>query len=243
MSPARPDFQVAYGDALRRASTPLLVFVDTDVLWLSRGVWARVERELENPKVGAVSCVSRTAAASPGTFAVVMRTAAYREVVRRVPGAFAPFVQGEIAGGLPGRCRGDDTGDRVARAMTEAGYQVLLLDLASTGAFVRFDAITMTRLLSGWVGEEILLEMAVTNRYFRRGAIGALELARVHDTFFPDGPRFGTPIRPARFRNRLARHPRSLLRAAADFAELRRGGRRLLRSLLSPQAGIADASE
>ena len=71
--------------------------------------------------------------------------------------------------------------------MVEAGFEVPLLDLAATGAFVRFDAITMTRLLAGWVGEKPLLEMAVTNRYFRRGCLGALALASVHDALFPDG--------------------------------------------------------
>ena len=54
---------------------------------------------------------------------------------------------------------------------------MLLLDLAEVGAFVRFDAITMTRLLAAWVGEETLLKMAVTNPYFRRGCLGGLALA------------------------------------------------------------------
>lgn len=238
-SPARPDFQVAYGDALRRATTPLLAFVDTDVFWLSEGVWPRVLQELENPRVAAVSCVSRTAAASPGTFAVVMRTEVYRDVARRVRGGFAPFIEGEVAGGLPGRCRGADTGDRVARAVVEAGFEVPLLDLAGTGALVRFDAITMTRLLGGWVGEARLLEMAVTNRYFRRGCLGALALARVHDSLFTEGPRFGVPVDASRLWTRLARHPRAFLGAFRDFLEARMGARRLLACLGNPQRTAA----
>ena len=230
-SPSRPDFQVAYDDALRRATTPFLAFVDTDVFWLSRDVWPRILRELENPRVAAVSCVSRAAAPSPGTFAVVMRTAVYRDVVRGVPGAFTPRVEGEAAGGAPGRWRGDDTADRVARAVKEAGFEVALLHLAATDAFARFDAITMTRLLGGWVGPDTLLEMAVTNPYFRRGAVGALALARVHDAVFPDGPRFGVPLPAARLWSRLLRHPRTCVAAAREWAEIRRAAARLRRFL------------
>lgn len=240
-SEERPDFQVAYGDALRRATTPFLAFVDTDVFWLSRDVWPRVLREFENPRVAAVSCVSRTAAASPGTFAVVMRTEVYRDVVRHVPGAFAPFVEEEMAGGLPGRCRGDDTGDRVARAVVEAGFEVLLLHLGGTDAFARLDAITMTRLLGGWVGPRTLLEMAVTNPYFRRGCLGALALARVHDVLFADGPRFGVPLSAARLWGRLLRHPRTFVAAAREAAAIRKAAGRL-RRLLSPSQGVESTS-
>src|SRR5450755_4939316 len=102
-----------------------------------------------------------------------------------------------MAGGLPGRCRGDDTGDRVARGAVEAGFEVRLLQLGGSDAFARFDAITMTRLLGGWVGPGTLLEMAVTNPYFRRGCLGALALARVHDALFANGPRFGVPLSAA----------------------------------------------
>ena len=234
-SPERPDFQVAYGDALRRATTPLLAFVDTDVFWLSKDVWPGILREFEDSGVAAVSCVSRAATASPGTFAVVMRTETYRDVVRRVPGAFAPFALEELSGGLPGRCRGDDTGDRIARAVVEAGFEIRHLDLAAPGAFVRFDAITITRLLGEWVGEETLLEMATTNRYFRRGCLGALALAHVHDALFPDGPRFGAPIRAARLWRRLLRHPRTLLRALAEFVEFRTKAALIRVSLRAPQ--------
>lgn len=240
-SAERPDFQVAYGDALRRATTPFLAFVDTDVFWLSPEVWPRVMKEFENPHVAGVSCLSRTSAASPGTFAVVMRTAVYRDIVKNVPGAFAPFVEGEVADGAPGRWKGDDTADRVARAVKEAGFEVPLLDLAKSDAFARFDAITMTRLLAAWVGEATLRKMAVTNPYFRRGCLGGLALAAVHDKYFEDGPRFSVPLRATRLWRGLARHPRTFLRALGDFIELRRAASRIFRYLQSPQrAGLSD---
>lgn len=234
-SEERPDFQVAYGDALRRATTPFLAFVDTDVFWLSRDVWPRVMKKFESPRVAGVSCVSRASAASPGTFAVVMRTAIYRDIVRNVPGAFTPFVEREVTGGVPGRWSGDDTADRVARAVKEAGFDVPLLDLAEVGAFVRFDAITMTRLLAAWVGEETLLKMAVTNPYFRRGCLGGLALAGVHDESFVDGPRFGLPLPAALLWRSLLFHPRTFSSAVRDFAEFLKGAKRIRRFLGSPQ--------
>ena len=234
-SEERPDFQVAYGDALRRATTPFLAFVDTDVFWLSRDVWPRVMKKFESPRVAGVSCVSRASAASPGTFAVAMRTAIYRDIVRNVPGAFTPFVEREMTGGAPGRWSGDDTADRVARAVKEAGFDVPLLDLAEVGAFVRFDAITMTRLLAAWVGEETLLKMAVTNPYFRRGCLGGLALAGVHDESFVDGPRFGLPLPAALLWRSLLFHPRTFSSAVRDFAEFQKGAKRIRRFLGSPQ--------
>jgi hypothetical protein len=234
-SEERPDFQVAYGDALRRATTPFLAFVDTDVFWLSRDVWPRVRKEFESPRVAGVSCVSRTSAASPGTFAVVMRTAVYRDIVRNVPGAFTPVVEREVTGGAPGRWSGDDTADRVARAVKEAGFDVPLLDLAEVGAFVRFDAITMTRLLAAWVGEETLLKMAVTNSYFRRGCLGGLALAGVHDESFVDGPRFGLPLPAALLWRSLLLHPRTFSSAVRDFVEFQKGAKRIRRFLGSPK--------
>ncbi len=216
---------------MRRATTPFLAFVDTDVFWLSRDVWPRVLKELESPRVAGVSCVSRASAASPGTFAVVMRTAVYRDIVRNVPGAFTPFVEAEMAGGLPGRCRGDDTGDRVARAVKEAGFEVPLLNLAEGGGFVRFDAITMTRLLATWVGEKTLVRMAATNPYFRRGCLGGFALARVHDELFADGPRFDRPLPAPLLWRTLLPHPRTFSRAARDFMEFHEGAKRIRRFL------------
>lgn len=120
--------------------------------------------------------------------------------------------------------------------MKEAGFDVPLLHLDGTGAFARFDAITMTRLLGGWVGPETLLEMAVTNEYFRRGCLGALALACVHDRVFADGPRFGVPLSAARLWGRLLRHPRALAGAVREAAEIRRAAGGLRRFLSSPQS-------
>jgi hypothetical protein len=229
-SEERPDFEVAYNDALRRATTPFLAFVDTDVFWLSRDAWPRVMEKFERPRVAGVSCVSRASAASPGTFAVVMRTEVYRDVVRNVPGAFAPFARREGTAEAPGRWSGDDTADRVARAVLEAGYEVPLLDLPE-GALVKFDAITMARLLATWVDERTFLKMAVTNPYFRRGCLGSLALARVHDRLFADGPRFGRPLPAMLLWRNLLLHPRTFARALRDFAGYRRGARRIRRFL------------
>ncbi len=229
-SDERPDFEVAYADALRRATTPFLAFVDTDVFWLSRDTWPRVMEEFERPGVAAVSCVSRASAASPGTFAVVMRTEIYREILRNVPGGFAPFAEGEVPDGPPGRWRGNDTADRVSRAVRDAGFELPLLDLAP-GALVKLDAVTMTRLLAAWVGEETLLRMAVTNPYFRRGCLGGFELARVHDACFADGPRFSLPLPAARLWRNLILRPRTCARAVRDLAEFRKGAKRIRRFL------------
>jgi hypothetical protein len=230
-SEERPDFQVAYGDALRRATTPFLAFVDTDIFWLSRDVWPRVMREFKSPRIACVACVSRLSATSPGTFAVVMRTAVYRDIVRNVPGAFTPFVEREERVGAPGRWKGDDTADRVAHAVKAAGFEVALLDLARTGAVVRFDAITMTRLLATWVGGETLLKMAATNPYFRRGCLGGFALARLHDELFVDGPRFVLPVPASLLWRSLLGHPRTFLRALCDSAEFHRGAKRIRRFL------------
>jgi Glycosyl transferase family 2 len=241
-SAERPDFQVAYGDALRRATTPFVAFVDTDVFWLSRDVWPRVMKKFESPRVAGVSCVSRAATESPGTFAVVMRTAVYRDVVRSVPGAFAPHVEGEAGPETPGRWRGDDTADRVARAVKEAGLEVPLLHLGDSDLFARFDAITMTRLLGGWVGQKTLLEMAVTNPYFRRGCLGALALARVHDALFAEGPRFGVPLSAARLWGRLFRHPRTFAAATRESVLIRRAAGRLRRFLSRPRGTTSNSA-
>ena len=230
----RPDFEVAYADALRRATTPFLAFVDTDVFWLSRDIWPRVLAEFERPRVAGVACISRTSAASPGTFAVVMRTEVYREILRNVPGGFAPFAEGEVPDGPPGRWRGNDTADRISRAVTAAGFDLPLLDLAP-GVLVKFDAVTMTRLLAAWVGEDTLLRMAVTNPYFRRGCLGGLELARVHDACFADGPRFSPPLPAARLWEPLLFHPRTCARAIRDIVEFRKDARRIRRFLEPPQ--------
>lgn len=230
-SPACRDFHEAYNDALARATTPFLAFVDTDVFWVSRDPWRHVLRELEDPNVAAVSCVSRTATASHGTFAVVMRVAAYREALRAVPDGFFPFREDETAGGAPGRFRGHDTADLATRAVQAAGFTVKLLNLEKQGQFVRFDAITNTRLIGGWVGPRVLARMALLDSYFRRGILGCFALARLHDDLFPGGSRFGLPISRSAFWRSFLRHPRALARAVRDSWEFSAGARRIRRFL------------
>lgn len=234
-SPACRDFHEAYNDALARATTPFLAFVDTDVFWVSPEEWGHVLGELADPHVAAVSCVSRTATASHGTFAVVLRVAAYREALRALPDGFFPFREGETEGGVPGRFGGHDTGDLATRAVQAAGFTVKLLNLEEQGQFVRFDAITNTRLIGGWVGPRVLARMAVDNSYFRRGILGCFALARLHDDLFPDDSRFGLPISRASFWRSFSRHPRALARAVKDSWEFAGGARRIRRFLAGPQ--------
>ncbi len=77
--------------------------------------------------------------------------------------------------------------------------------------------------------------MAVTNRYFRRGCLGGLALAKVHDAVFADGPRFGVPLPAGALGKRLITRPRALLAALRDTVEFRAGARRLQLGLGTPQ--------
>lgn len=233
-APGRPDFQCAYNDALARATTPLLAFVDTDVFWVSREVWARVLGTLERPKVAAVSCVSREASGSHGTFAVVMKVAAYRDALRSVPGGFLPFAEGEASGPPPGRWIGHDTGDLAAGAVRAAGFEVELLHLERQGDVVRFDAITNTRLIRSWTGERPFLGLAVRNPYFRRGALGNLALHLLHDRLFRDGPRYVPPIRAERLWSALILYPRTFVRAVGEWLRFREGARKIEAFLAGP---------
>jgi hypothetical protein len=233
-TPERPDFEAAYNDALARATTPLLAFVDTDVFWVSREIWGRVLGKFERPGVAAVACVSREGIGSPGTFAVVMRVAAYRDALRSVPGGFLPFAEREAPGPPPGRWIGHDTGDLVARAVQASGFEVELLHLEKQGDVVRFDAITNTRLIRGWTREAPFLELAVRKPYFRRGALGNLVLRLLHDRLFRDGPRYVPPVPAERLWRALVSHPRTFLRAVREWIRFREGARRIERFLAGP---------
>jgi hypothetical protein len=230
----RPDFQCAYNDALARATTPLLAFVDTDVFWVSRELWARVLEKLERREVAAVSCVSREGTGSPGTFAVVMKVAAYRDALRSVPGGFLPFAEREASGPPPGRWIGHDTGDLAARAVRAAGFEVELLHLERQGDVVRFDAITNTRLIRSWTGEGPFLGLAVRKPYFRRGALGNLALHLLHDHLFKDGPRYVPPVPADRLWRALVVHPRTFVRAIREWLRIREGTRKIGEFLAGP---------
>src|SRR5947209_4249999 len=83
--PSRRDFQEAYNDAFTRVETPYLAFIDTDVYWVSDAIWPTTKRELRNPEVAAISCITRKHRPSHGTFSVVMKSEIYRDVLKTVP--------------------------------------------------------------------------------------------------------------------------------------------------------------
>jgi hypothetical protein len=226
--PGRRDFQEAYNDALGRAGTPVLVLADTDVYWTSTVPAARIEERFADPAVAAVSFVSRAAGQGHGTFAVALRTGAYRAVLADVPDGFFPSVEGEKEGGEPGRCHGYDTGDLLMRAVVARGGTVDLLRLESGDQFARFDALTNTHLLRVFAGQAALLALVPGDAYLREGCLGNLALRGLHARLFPEGPPFEFPLRAsALFRALAAAGPRELARAVARLLELRASARRV----------------
>lgn len=226
--PGRRDFQEAYNDALLRAETPVLVLADTDVYWTSTGLAERIEERFAGPAVAAVSFVSRASEQGHGTFAVALRTEAYRAALADVPDGFFPSVEGEKEGGTPGRWHGHDTGDLLMRAVVARGGAVDILRLESGDQFARFDALTNTHLLRAFAGEAALLELARGDAYLREGCLGNLALRGLHARLFPEGPPFEFPLRAsALFRALAAGSPGALARAAARLLELRAAARRI----------------
>lgn len=226
----RRDFQEAYNDALLRAGTPLLVLADTDVFWTSTELAGRLVGRFADPAVAAVSLVSRAAGQGHGTFAVALRTSAYREALADVPDGFFPCVDGEKEGPPPGRWHGHDTGDLLMRAVAARGGVVDLLDSGSRLA--RFDALTNTFLLRELGGERALLALARGDAYLREGCLGNLALRATYARLHPEGPAFEFPTRAAALFGALASSgPRELARAAARFFELRESARRVRRFL------------
>lgn len=233
-SPARRDFHEAYNDALRRCETPLLAFVDSDIFWLDPGAWKRAAAELEDPRVAAVSCVSRAKTESHGTFAVVMRVEDYRRALARLPGGFFPAIA-KLDPAVPKeRWTWHDTGDLMTRAVVSSGSDVRLLNLERTGEFARFDGITLSRRAALWMGEAALATLSRENDYFWHGWIGNATLKSLHDAAFPDGPRYDFPFSraaalvhavspsPRRTRDRLSYLLRLRRQAAAVRALIRR---------------------
>jgi hypothetical protein len=230
--PSRRDYQEALNDALRRAATPYLAFVDTDVFWTSAETWRRVLERFEDGRCAAVSCVSRTATEGHGTFAVVLRVAPYRDALAGVPGGFCAAAEEEKTDGAPGRWAGPDTGDLLFREVVARGGRVDLLHLDAEGAFVKFDALTCTQLLLTWAGARPVLALARRNPYIRDGVLGNLALAGAYGRLFPEGPPFEFPMRlSAALRALGGSDPRELARAAARYLTLRTGARRVARFL------------
>lgn len=233
-SPARRDFHEAYNDAVRRCATPFLAFVDSDVFWLSAEAWARARRDLGSPGVAAVSCVSRTKTESHGTFAVVMRAEDYRRALAGLPGGFFPAIERPDPAIPKERWTWHDTGDLVTRAVVSSGREVRLLNLERSGEFARFDGITLSRRAAAWMGEAALLRMSGQSDYFWHGWAGNAALKALHDSVFPDGPRYDFPFpRGAAVLRAVSRDPRrtrdrlsyllSLRRQAAAVRSLIRG--------------------
>ncbi|MFL6292426.1 MAG: hypothetical protein ACJ759_16155 [Thermoanaerobaculia bacterium] len=190
---SRRDFHEAYNDALARVETPYLAFVDTDVFWIAPDLWPRVREELKRPDVGAVSCASRDEVVSHGTFAVVMKVAAYREALKSLPDGFFPAIEHPDPAVPEHRWVRHDTGDLATRAVVEAGWKVELLHLYRTGELARFRGITLSRRSAEWLGRRALVRMCHRSRYFWRGYLGNLVLKRLHDRLFADGPRYAFP--------------------------------------------------
>lgn len=227
-APGRRDFQEAYNDALLRAETPVLVLADTDVYWTSTGLAERIEERFADPAVAAVSFVSRASEQGHGTFAVALRTGAYRAALADVPDGFFPSVEGEKEGGAPGRWHGHDTADLLMRAVVARGGAVDLLRLEAGDEFARFDALTNTHLLRAFAGDAALLELARGDAHLREGCLGNLALRGLHARLFPEGPPFEFPLRAfALFRALAAGSPGALARAAARLLELRASARRV----------------
>ena len=226
-APGRRDFQEAYNDALGRAATPWLAFLDTDAYAVSREVWPRVCARLR-PGVAAVFCAPRTATEGHDTVALVLNVSAYRAALADVPGGFLPRVGREDPAGRPGQWRGHDTGDLLTRAVTERGGAVDVLPLEEEGAFVRFDALTNTHLLAEWSGSGPLLALANEQAYFREGCLGNLALRGVYRRMFPGGPPFSFRVSSGAVWRAVASGGfRSLRDAVSRARRMRVGARRL----------------
>jgi glycosyltransferase involved in cell wall biosynthesis len=208
--PSRRDFQEAYNDALARADTPYVAFIDSDVYWVSDDIWPSIKSELRKPEVAAVSCVTRSHRKSHGTFSVVMKTEIYREVLKSVPGGFLPANEFMDINVSTVQWRWFDTGDLVTDAVRNAGYDVKLQDLDHSGEVVMFRNITVFRRPADWVGAAIL--GTIKGKYFWRGYTGNLALKRLHDRLFDDGPRYHFPLRTPLFLSQAIRGgPREML--------------------------------
>jgi hypothetical protein len=230
-TPARREFHDAYNDAVARVETPYLAFVDSDVFWISRGLWEWVKGRLAAPRVAAVSCVSRTRRPSHGTFAVVLKVAAYREVfARSLPLGFFPAAVRPDPGVSWESWEWYDTGDLAAKAVADAGWQIDLLHRDEQGEIFRLHGITLSRRGGEHFGGANLLRLASRDRYYFRGCAGNLVLRGLHDRLFPAGPRYDFPL-DARALARASRHqqhqPTEIEWRREYWRQLREGARRL----------------
>ena len=194
-SAVRREFHDAYNDAVRRAATPYLAIIDSDVYWVSEDVWPRVKAELARPEVAAVSCISRSRRPSHGTYAVVLKPAVYRAVLDRLPAGFYPAAEYLDARVPKDQWRWFDTGDILTQAVRDAGYEVAFHHMDKTGGIVRFYGITLSRRGGENLGARSLAITAGRDRYFWRGYICNLVLQRLYARLFPAAPPYHFPYR------------------------------------------------
>lgn len=191
--PLRRNFQEAYNDAVRRATTPYLALVDCDIFWTSSTLWQRVQRRLQDPKLAAFACVSRHKKQSHGTYAVVLKTDIYRRMLERYPEGFCEAIHNLDPRLPPETWRRYDTGDWISQAVVDAGFDIEFQHLEDEGELVRFENTTVFRLTIGHTGIEPLLRVLGGNRFFWRGYLGNLVLKRLHGRLFPQGPSYDFP--------------------------------------------------
>jgi hypothetical protein len=229
----RRDHHDAYNDAVKRATTPYLAIVDTDVFWTSAALWNRVRSLLERPDVAAVSCVSRSRRKSHGTYAVVLKPEIYRRILDKLPDGFYPGAE-FLDPKLPmSEWRWFDTGDILTQAVMDAGYKVELLHLDKSGEVVRFYGVTLSRRGGRNFGAAALTEMAGKDKYFWRGYVSNLVLRRVYRRLFMDGPKYDFPFRSAPLVLRSLRTTPTMLVWRYEFLRhLLRGGHQIEKFIL-----------
>jgi hypothetical protein len=229
-TPQRRDHHDAYNDAVRRADTPYLAIIDTDVFWTRSDLWEQVRGRLERPGVAAVSVISRSRRKSHGTYAVVLRPDIYCKVLDKLPGGFYPgaeFLDPKIP---MAEWRWFDTGDILTQAVMDAGYTVDLLHLDKSREVVRFYGVTLSRRGGRNFGSAALTEMAGKDKYFWRGYVSNLILQRVYQRVFRTGPEYDFPFRaiPLLLRS-LRTTPSVLAWRYGFFRYISRGGRQIER--------------
>jgi hypothetical protein len=240
--PGRRDFHEAYNEAVLRAETPYLGFIDSDVFWTVPDLWPWARRRLERPGVAAVSCISRPHRKSHGTFAVFLKVDVYREVLAGFPEGFCQAVEISDPALPPDRWRWSDTGDLLTERVLAAGHEVELYHLDEQGVLPSFDTISVFRRTAGWAGMDALLREVGDSRFLWRGYSGNLVLRRLHDRLFQDGPRYDFPYAAPP----LARHARSgtpeKVAWRLDYAASLRGKARRVERYARPIAGGAGAA-
>ncbi|MEO8127151.1 MAG: hypothetical protein ABJF23_04205 [Bryobacteraceae bacterium] len=182
---SRRDFQESYNDAIARAKTPFLAFIDTDIFWTSPDVWTELHPYLQRPGLAAIACISRRHRPSHGTFAVVMNVNKYRTVMNCLPDGFLPLSV-RFGPGVPmDEWSGYDTGDRITDAVRKAGFEVQLRQQGEGGPLVCFESVTMYRRTAERVGAHSLASMARNSNWLWRGCISSYVLERLHNRLYP----------------------------------------------------------